>query len=62
MKPKKTEEPFDCVEMKRSIQEKIYEETQGMDPKQVADYFRQRVKHGPFADLWNAPPRPKSQG
>lgn len=57
MKAKKTEESLDCVEMKRRIQEKIHEETQGMDAKQLAAYFCQRVEQGAFADLW----KPASQ-
>ena len=44
---------FDCVETKRRIQEKIYEETQGMGPEELAAYFRRRVREGPFADLWH---------
>jgi hypothetical protein len=43
---------FDCVEMKRGIQERIYEETQGMDARALVTYFRERVEQGPFADLW----------
>ena len=43
---------FDCVEMKRRIQEKIYEETKGMDVREIVTYFRKRVEQGPFADVW----------
>ena len=50
-KPKKT---FDCIEMKRRIQEKIYEETKGMSTEEIVVYFRRRVEQGPFADLWKA--------
>jgi len=49
-KPKKA---FDCVEMKRRIQEKIYEDTHGMGPEELAAYLRRRVREGPFADLWH---------
>ena len=42
---------FDCVEMKRRIQEKIYEETKGMTPHELVAYFRTRVAQGPFAEL-----------
>ena len=57
MKLMKTEESLDCVEMKRRIQEKIHEETQGMDAKQLVAYFRRRVEQGTFAGLW----KPASQ-
>jgi len=50
---------FDCVQMKRRIQEKIHEETRGMDAGQLAAYFHQRVAQGPFADLWKAEPHAK---
>lgn len=43
---------FDCVEMKRRIQEKIYEETKDMTPQERVAYFRRRVEQGPFAKLW----------
>ena len=43
---------FDCVEMKRRIQEKIHEETKGMSAEEVVQYFHNRVEEGPFADLW----------
>jgi len=58
MRTEKGKKTFDCVEMKRRIQEKIYEETKGMDPEQLAAYFRRRVREGPFADLWH-PGAPK---
>ena len=60
MKAQKTEKPLDCVEMKRRIQERIHEETVGMDTKQLVAYFRQRVERGAFADLWSAAPHAKS--
>jgi len=52
MKTEKPKKPFDCVEMKRRIQERIFEETKGMGPEELAEYFRRRVREGPFADLW----------
>ena len=33
---------FDCVKMKHEIQERLYEETQGMTPKEVLAYYGQR--------------------
>jgi hypothetical protein len=52
MKKKKR---FDCVEMKRRIQEKIYEETKDMTRDELVAYFHRRVQEGPFAELWKQP-------
>ena len=52
MKKKKR---FDCVEMKRRIQEKIYEETKDMTRDELVAYFHRRVQDGPFAELWKQP-------
>lgn len=52
MKIDKKSKTFDCVEMKRRIQEQIYEETKGMSTEEIVAYFHQRVQKGPFADLW----------
>ncbi len=49
MKPRKA---FDCVEMKRKIQEKIYEETKDLSREELIDYFRRHAETGPFAELW----------
>jgi len=43
---------FDCVEMKRRIQEKIYAETKGMNPEELLAYFRQRVAASRFAHFF----------
>jgi len=43
---------FDCVEMKRRAQEKIYEETKGMSAEELVAYFHQGVAQGPFGELW----------
>jgi hypothetical protein len=59
MGTEKRKKAFDCVEMKRAIQERIYEETKGMEPREVAEYFRRRAEQGPFADLWRRP-RPQT--
>ena len=52
MKPRKT---FDCVEMKRKIQERIYEETKGLSREELIDYFHRHAQTGPFAELWKKP-------
>lgn len=49
MKPKKD---FDCVEMKRRIQEKIYVETKDMSRDEFVAYMRRRVEERPFAHLF----------
>jgi hypothetical protein len=48
----KTHKTFDCVEMKRKIQEKIYEETKNLSREELIDYFHRHARTGPFAKLW----------
>jgi hypothetical protein len=52
MKPRKA---FDCVEMKRKIQEKIHEETKDLSRAELIDYFHRHARTGPFAQLWKKP-------
>ena len=40
MKPRKA---FDCVEMKRKIQEKIHEETKDLSREELIDYFHRHA-------------------
>jgi len=40
---------FDCVKMKRQIQEKIFEETKDMTHQELLDYFRKRIANSRFA-------------
>ena len=54
MKPRKT---FDCVEMKREIQERIHQETKDLSREELIDYFRRHAETGPFAELWKKAPR-----
>lgn len=35
---------FDCVEMKRKIQEKIYDETKGLTKEAEIDYFHRAAE------------------
>lgn len=35
---------FDCVEMKHRAQLRIYEETKGMTPHEIVEYFRGRAE------------------
>ena len=48
MKTKK--KAFDAVEMKRKIQDEIYEETKNLTSAEEAAYFRKSVETGPFAE------------
>jgi len=47
----KKRKPFDCVAMKRRIQERIYAETRGFGPRELLKYFRTRVASSRFASL-----------
>ena len=42
---------FDCVEMKRRIQERIYEETRDMCREEYLAFIRKQVDEGPFGKL-----------
>jgi len=42
---------FDCVQMKRRIQEKIYEETKNMSREEYLAFIRKQVDEGPFGKL-----------
>jgi hypothetical protein len=53
--PMKMRKPFDCVEMKRKIQEKIHEETKDLNRAELIDYFHRHAQTGPFAELWKKP-------
>ena len=53
-----TEKAFDCVEMKRRIQEEIYAETRGMEPDELLAYFHKRVATSRFASLFREQPPP----
>jgi hypothetical protein len=57
----KRHKTFDCVEMKREIQEKIYEETKGLSREELIAYFRRHTEAGPFAKLWKESRKRKSR-
>jgi len=48
----KRKKEFDCVEMKRRIQEKIYAETKDMSREEFIAYMRRRAEEGPFGHLF----------
>lgn len=51
------EEDFviDAIEMKRRIQEEIYEETKDMNAEELIAYFHKRVAESEFASFLNRP-------
>lgn len=42
---------FDCVEMKRRIQERIYEETKNMTHDELLEYFHKRIANSRFSSF-----------
>jgi hypothetical protein len=42
---------FDCIEMKRNIQDKIYDETKNMSKEEYLAFIRKQVDEGPFGEL-----------
>lgn len=55
----KKDKAFDCVEMKRRIQEKIYEETKDMTHEELLEYFHMRIANSRFASFLQKPGRVK---
>ena len=47
-----TTKDFDCIAFKRSAQEKIYAQIQGMTPAEEVAWFRRKVDSGPYRELW----------
>jgi hypothetical protein len=45
---------FDCIEMKRKSQLKIYEAIKEMTPEQEIDYFRHSINKSEFAKWWKS--------
>ena len=50
-----TAEAFDCVQIKRRIQEEIYEETRGMKPDEFLAYIHKQVQESRFAAFFTGP-------
>ena len=46
---------FDCVEMKRKIQEQIYEETKAMSRTEFREYIHNRIANSRFASFLDRP-------
>jgi hypothetical protein len=43
---------FDCVEMKRRAQERMYEETKDMTSEERHRHFQKQIESSPFAAQW----------
>jgi hypothetical protein len=56
----KRKKGFDCVDMKRKAQEKIYQETKHLNRDELVAYFRRQVETGPFAHLRKGPKRTRA--
>lgn len=50
--PTRIEKPFDCVEFKRRVQLRIYEDIRGMSHDEERAYFEEQAAHGPLAEWW----------
>jgi len=48
----KKRKKFDCIAMKRELQQKFYEETRGMSPEELIEHIHRKVETGPFGELW----------
>ena len=51
----KNNKSFDCVEMKRRIQEKLYKETCNLNDKEIIAYFRKKIAESRFASFLQRP-------
>ena len=52
---KTTNRTFDCVEMKRRIQKRIYEETKAMNHEEFSAHMRGRIAASRFASFLERP-------
>ena len=46
---------FDCLKMKRDIQERMYRETYAMNPDEYKAYIRNRIATSRFASFLDKP-------
>jgi hypothetical protein len=51
----KTIKKFDCIAMKRRIQEHIYKETARMNHEEFRTYVRERIEKSRFGDFLRKP-------
>lgn len=54
MKKPEPKKSFDCVEMKRRAQERIYERIKDLSPEEEIAYFQRAAQTGPLGDWWQA--------
>jgi len=45
---------FDCIEMKRNAQSRIYETIRQMTPEEEISFFRQSVDKSKFSEWWKS--------
>ena len=46
---------FDCIAMKREIQERIYEDTKQMNHEQYREYIHNKIRNNRFAFILDRP-------
>lgn len=52
---------FDCVEMKRRIQEELLKEWEGLSPEEIRRYEAEKIQANPLlAKFWTRPPYSKA--
>jgi hypothetical protein len=49
---------FDCIEMKRDAQARIFEEIKGMSPQEQIEYFRHAIQSSRFGEWWERTGKP----
>lgn len=49
---KQRKKNFDCIEMKRDAQTRIYEEIKGMSHQEQIAYFQKAVRSSRFREWW----------
>jgi len=59
---KKTSKDFDCIEMKRSIQENIFKDTKDMTRSEYEEHMRGLIQHSRFAAFLARPSVITSKG
>lgn len=50
----KTKKAFDCIEYKRNVQLRIYEDIKNLTPQQEIEYFRKKAEEGSLGDWWKS--------
>ena len=50
----KSDKAFDCVDLKREVQARIYEQIKHMPPAAEIEYFKRAANEGPLGDRWRA--------